>query len=230
MKFQEDLTIEKKYLNLVHMCIYDVEKDKHGMITGISTFFSINNILLQFTAMYDNIDSDKCVFLNDFISGKMKFVLLKGGIWEGEFFKQSQEEKLENIKEIFKEDYNDDMVIWVDEEDRKTKIEEQKHHQKQYIGSQLVNLDSFAEEVVYDSYSTLHAFNLYTHGIIDEKQMLYAMVNILAAEKRVERDMRLNTANENFSAEIRKHLEENKDFLKELFKSERDRKLDETVN
>lgn len=222
MKYQEDLVIEKKYLNLIHMCIYSVEKDKHGMITGISTFSTINNILIQFTAMYDNIDTDMCVFLNDFITGKMKFVLLTGGAWENGLLKQSQKEKLANIKEIFEDDYNDDMIMWIDGEDRKTKREEQDHRQKQYIGSQLVHLDSFAEDVVYDSYSTLHAFNLYTHGIIDEKQMLYAMVNTLAAEKRVERDMRLNTTNENFSAEIRKYLEENKDFWKELFKAGRD--------
>lgn len=94
MKIKGDLTIEEKYLNLIHMCIYDVEKDKHGMITGISTFFSINSILLQFTAIYDNIDSDKCVFLNDFITGKMKFVLFTGGAWESRILKQSQEEKL----------------------------------------------------------------------------------------------------------------------------------------
>lgn len=226
MKFQEDLTIEKKYLNLIHMCIYDVEKDKHGMITGISTFFSINSILLQFTALYDNIDSDKCVVINDFITGKKKFVLITGGAWESGLLKEAQDEELQNLKDIFEEDYTDDMVMWIDDEDRKTKLEEQKHRQKQYIGSQLVNLDSFAEEIVYDSYSALQAFCLYTDGIIDEKQMLYAMVNILSAEKRVERDMRLNTTNEDFSAEIRKHLEENKDFWKELFKAGRDGKLD----
>lgn len=110
------------------------------------------------------------------------------------------------------------MVMWIDNEDRKKKLEEQKHRQKQYIGSQLVNLDSFAEEVVYDSYSTLKAFCLYMDGIINEKQMLYAMVNILAAEKRVERDIKLNDFHETFSKDIKKALEENGDLMKELMK------------
>lgn len=224
MKFQEDLTIEKKYLNLMHMAIYDEKYDKHGIITEISLYPSLTaeRPLLQFNARFDNINDNETILIEDFCNGKLKFVFFTGGMWESGLLKQVQEEELTNIKDVFGTEYNDDMVMWIDEEDRKTKLEEQKHRQKQYIGSELVNLDSFSEEVVYDSYSMLHAFNLYTHGIIDEKQMLYAMVNALAAEKRVERDMRLNTTNESFSAEIRKHLEENKDFWKELFKVGRD--------
>lgn len=90
-------------------------------------------------------------------------------------------------------------------------------------------MDRFAEEIVYDSYSTLKAFCLYTDGIIDEKQMLYAMVNILAAEKRVERDMRINDTHETFSAEIRKALEEHGGVLKELMKGNF-KSINETTN
>lgn len=228
MKCSEDLVIEKKYLNLINRCIYDVEKDKHGIITGLSTLSLIGGIFMEFTARYDNIDSDKHVFLNDFKTGEMKFVLLTGGEWGKGFFKKSQEEQLENIKDVFGNEYRDDMVMWIDECERKTALSKQDHRQKQYIGSQLVNLDSFAEDVVYDSYSTLQAFCLYTDGIIDEKQMLYAMVNILAAEKRVQRDMKIDSTHKTFSEEIRKCFEENKDFWMELIKSENEEKSDGT--
>lgn len=229
MKYQEDLTIEKRYLNLVNRGIYDAEKDKHGIITGMDIMFLTGGAFMELTAMYDNIDSDKHVFLDDFKTGKMKFVFLTGSAWESGFIKESQDEQLENIKDVFGDEYTDDMVMWIDEENRKTALSKQDCMQQWYIGIQLVNLDSFAEEIVYDSYSTLRAFCLYVDGIIDEKQMLYAMVNTLAAEKRVERDMRINDTHETFSAEIRKVLEEHGDLLKELMKGNF-KTNDETTN
>lgn len=230
MKYQEDLVIEKKYLNLINMAIYDVRKDKHGIISKISVNGGFGGCYITFHAYWDGINNHDIILLDDFAKGDMKFVLFTGSTWENGILKQTQNEATENIKNVLGDKYTDDIIMWIDAEDRKTKMSEQNHRLHQYIGEKLINLDSFAEEVVYDSYSTLQAFCLYTDGIIDEKQMLYAMVNILDAEKRVERDMRLNTTNENFSAEIRKHLEENKNFWKELFKAGRDEKLGEKLS
>lgn len=129
MKYQEDLTIEKKYLNLVNRCIYDVVKNKHGIIKGMDIMFLIGGAFMEFTAMYDNIDSDKHVFLDDFKTGKMKFVFLTGGAWESGFLKESQEEELENIKDVFGDEYTEEMVMWIDEEDRKTALSDQDHRQ-----------------------------------------------------------------------------------------------------
>lgn len=209
MTYKEDLIIEKKYLNLVNMFIYNVGKDMHGMITGIDLLFLINGASIEFTAQYDNINTDHHVFLNDFISGKMKFVFLKGSELESGLIKELQDEQFANIKDIFGKEFTNDMVMWIDEQDRKTALSKQEHRQKKYIGTQLVNLDGFAKEVIYDSYSMFHAFCLYAKGIIDEKQMLYAMVNILAAEKCIGRDIILKDMHEIFLSEARKSTEEN---------------------
>lgn len=218
MKYQEDFVIEKKYLNLINMAIYDVKKEKHGIISKISINGGFGGCYMILYAYWDSINSHDIIMFDDFIKGDIKFVLFDDDRRKEGLFKQVQEEEIENIKTVLGDKYTDDVIMWINEEDRKTQMSEQTHRLHQYIGGKLVNLDSFAEEVVYDSYSTLQAFCLYVDGIIDEKQMLYAMVNILAAEKRVERDRHINETHETFSAEIRKHLEENKDFWKEIMK------------
>lgn len=202
MNFLEDLVIEKKYLNIANVCIYNVQKNKHGIISEINISFLVTGAIMQFTAFYDKINDNEHFFINDFITGKMKFVLFKGDKWESGLYKDVQDKELANIKEAFGDDYKDDMIMWIDEKERKIALEEQDHRYQQHIGSELVNLDSFAEEVIYDSYSTLKAFNLYANRIIDEKQMLYAMVNILSAEKRAQNDFYLKNEIENFHEEI----------------------------
>lgn len=212
MFYQENLVIDKKYLNIANACIYNVQKNKHGIISEINISFLVTGAIMQFTAFYDKINDNEHFFINDFIIGKMKFVLFKGDKWESGLYKDVQNKELASIKEAFADDYKDDMIMWIDEKERKIALEEQDHRYQQHIGSELVNLDSFAEEVIYDSYSTLKAFSLYANRIIDEKQMLYAMVNILAAEKRVERDFHLKERNENLA----KHISESFDKFKDL--------------
>lgn len=219
MKYQEDFVINKNYLNLINMAIYDVKNDRHGIISEISVRGGWGGSYMAIYAYWDSINSHNLIMIDDFTKGDIKFVFLTGGCWDSDLFKETQNGQLESVKAVLNDKYTDDMVMWIDAEERKTKMSEQTHRLHQYIGGKLVNLDSFAEEVVYESYSTLQAFCLYVDGIIDEKQMLYAMVNTLAAEKRVERDRHIDETHETFSAEIRKHLEENKDFWKEIMKA-----------
>ena len=79
--------------------------------------------------------------------------------------------------------------------------------------------ESPTKELIFESYSAEKMLCLYMNKVITEEQFLMELVNILAEEKRVQRDMQLNEGVKSFRADIEKVLEDNKEFFVEAIKN-----------
>lgn len=179
MTYQEDFTLEKKYLNLLGKYIYNTETDKFGMITAIS----ISKIGMSLKAYYDSINDDSLVFFEDFKKGTLKFTLIDGGATFGtELHEKYTNEIIDDIKSIFGEEFSEDMIIHVDDDKRKEKNRENEEKEVKNICGKLLNISKVTAEIFYDDYTSREIYMKYTDGKISETEMLYLVCNHLCEE------------------------------------------------
>lgn len=219
MLYQEDMTIDKKYLNIVGVPIYDTVRKLHGILSEISLLSLSNGLYIQYRAFYDDVNNGDTVSKFDFENRTVKFVLLNDKRYKNGFFKEVQDMRTEAIKEFLGEKYTDDCIIWISEEKRKNQLEEQKYREKNKIGNMAKWAESPTKEFIVESYSAMKIFNLYVDKVITEEQFLIELVNILAEEKRVQRDMNLKIGTKSFVKDIEEVFENNKEFFKEALKN-----------
>lgn len=218
MFYQDDMTIDKKYMNIINIPIYNTEKKLHGILSEISLLRLSNGLYIQYKAFYDNVNREDTIYKDDFEKGIVKFVLLNDGNWQKGHLKEMQEMQIQAIKEFLGEDHDKDSVIWISEQERKKQLEEQEYRQKNKIGDCTKWAESATRELIFENYSAIRIFSLYVDEVITKEQFLIELVNILAEEKRVYRDVSLNSGTKSFINDIRKVFDENRDFLKETMK------------
>lgn len=188
MKFQEDLTIEKKYLNLLDKYIYNTETDKFGMITGIS----ISRMGISLRAYYDSLDDDSLVFFDDFKKGILKFTLIDGGVTFGkELHEKYTEQVIDEIKSAFGDEFSEDMIIHVEDDERTRKNRENEEKEKQNISNKLLNISKVTAEIFYDDYTAREIYMKYADDKISETEMLYLICNHLCEEVKRLKDENL---------------------------------------
>ena len=220
MFYEENMTIDKKYLNVLDIPIFDTERELHGILSEVNLLRMANGLYIQYYAHYDNINKRDTVWINDFKEGHIKFVLLNDEIWKTGRLKEAQEMQISAIKEFLGENYTDDSIIWISEQERKDQMAEQEYREKKKIGDFTKWAESATHELIFENYSAMKMFCLYTDKVVTKEQFLIELVNILAEEKRVQRDMQLNGGLKNFTKDIEEVFDKNKDFFREIFKGE----------
>ena len=216
MSFYEDMTIDKKYLNIVDIPIYDTNRKWHGIISEISLLSLSNGFYIQYYAHYDSVHNREIIFSSDFNEGNIKFVLFKDKEYEKGALKESQGEKIKAIKEFLGENYSENSIIWISGRERRDQIEAQKYREIKKMGNELPWSENATREFIFESYSALKLFCLYADGVIKEKRFLRELVNVLANEKRAQKEMSLNTETKSLVEDFRKVFNKNKNVLEEV--------------
>ena len=202
MKYQEDFVLDKKYLNLIDKCIYNTKTDKFGMITAIE----IDGSGIFLKTYYDNMDSDCVAFFGDFEKGKLKFIVIKGLDLPKGIQKDFERETKEDIKLFFGEKFTEDMIMYVEEEKRKAKNEENEQKEIKNIRGKLMNLSKLSAEIFYDNYTALELYKNYTKGNLAETQLLYGICNHLCEEIKYFKDRNLELSMKGFLEEQARFL------------------------
>ena len=221
MFYEENMTVDKKYLNVLDIPIFDTERGLHGILSEVNLLRMASGLYIQYYAHYDNVNKRDTVWIDEFKKGHIKFVLLTDEIWKKGRLKEAQDMWISTIKEFLGEDYTDDSIIWISDQERKKQMEEQEYREKKKIGDFAKWEESPTMEFIYESYSAMKIFNLYVDKVITEEQFLIELVNILAEEKRVQRDMRLNEGVKSLRKDIEEIFAQNKDFCREIFRGEK---------
>ncbi len=217
MIYEDNMAIDKKYLNILNIPIYDTVRELHGILNEINLFCMASGLYIQYYSFYDSVNKKDKVWVDEFKNGRIKFVLLSDKEWKVGKLKEAQEIQIEAIKEFLGENYSEDSIIWISEQERKDQMEEQEYREKKKIGDFTKWAESATHDLIFESYSAMKLFFLYTDRIITKEQFLIELVNILAEEKRVQRDMQLNEGVKNFRKDIEEVLDKNKDFFSEVF-------------
>lgn len=225
MKYYKGLKIESKYLNLINKYIYDTKLDKFGMINSIELSSGMGGVMIMLKAYFDRIDSSRMVFFDDFTNGTIKFTIIGGG----SMLTKGQEEKynqsvIDDIKSAFGEDFREDMIIYIDDDERKERKRENDEKEVQNIGGNLINLKKLSAEIFYDNFTACEAYWKYSNGKLSETEMLYIICNHLCEEIKRLKD-------ENLNYFIAKHAREESELLIDYTnrKIEVDKKINDKI-
>lgn len=179
MTYQEDLTLEKKYLNLLNKYIYNADTDKFGMIIGIE----ITRVGFWLKAYYDQINDNELVFLDDFKRRIVKFTLIDSGLSLGKEEQEAYAKQIvDDIKSVFGEDFSNDMIIHVDDDERTRKNRENDEREKKNIRGKLLNISKITAEIFFDDYTAREVYKKFLDENISETEMLYLVCNHLCEE------------------------------------------------
>lgn len=216
MESNENLKIINKYLNLIEKYIYNTELDKFGMITDVE----ISRIGIYLKAYYDRIHSSEMVLFEDFEKGVLKFAIINGeNIFTKEQNEKYKEKEINDIKQTFGNNFSDDMIMYIDEEERKIRNEEDEQREIQRISMKMINLKKLSAEIFYDNYLCTEAYKKYSKEEITEKEMLYIICNHLCEEVKRLKDENLNYFIEKFRHEQAEFLVDYAKHKKEVDKS-----------
>lgn len=121
------MNIEEKYLRLLHKLIYDKRKNTHGILSSccINRSYCKNGYYWYYLGYMDRIHTEYIFHIEDFISGNVVFLLPFGTLWDEEKYEKIRQQDIKDIKECFGEDFREDMIIKISEEERQKKIKEE---------------------------------------------------------------------------------------------------------
>lgn len=178
------MEIEDKYIKLLGKYIYNKELDKFGRISSLELVY-VFGLWIQFNVFYDTFDSKGILFLQDFLDGKSKFVIINDE--SNHEYKQFFEKQLDDIKSAFENKFLTDMLIYMSNDEWKEKLIEQNKRNVQKLHTDLVFLTDIAEEVLSNDFYSRELYLKFNNGILSETQLLYALVNHIAQEyKRID--------------------------------------------
>ena len=180
MTYSEDFTLDKKYLNILGKHIYNKERDKFGLISSIE----ITNAGIMFRAYYDKFNDNDIVFFNDFKEGKVQFVIISGLCIGKKLEEKSNRETVDDIKCSMGEDFREDMLLYIDDGERKKRMRENDEREIQSIGIKNLNIKKLSAEIFYDDFTCKEAYKRYADGHISETEMLYIICNYLCEEQK----------------------------------------------
>lgn len=219
----EDIKIPKEYFNISNIAIYDTVRKLHGIIVGVKVRFSfITGYYIELESYFDKINNDIVIYADDFLTGKMKFVIItdyKSLMLTQEEQKDLEKSQLKAIKSFLKEKYTDDCIIWIDKEKRDAEMKEQEYRGQEKIGKDIEWAENATKAFILDNYSAMRVFELYKNGVITEYQFLIELVNILANEKRVKYDMDALKDAKVFEERMKAFLEDNKELVEKMIKN-----------
>lgn len=195
------MEIDNKLFKLLGKRIYNTVSCKYGYISEIRIMQGVGGYMVYFNGFYDSYDSESILSINDFKTGALKFILIDmkpSFIFSEEQLDDMQSRLYTEIKEIMGEEFSDDMIIHMTDDEHDEYIRKSKEERIRRIGSDLISLTELSSKVFYDNFSTQRLFTKYKDGVISETEMLYGICNCLCEElQRVKgRELELFTKHE----------------------------------
>lgn len=188
------MEIDDKLFKLIGKRIYNTASNKYGYISEIHIMSGVGGYMVYFNGYYDSFDSESILSINDFKTGALKFVLIDmkpSFIFSEEQLDDVQSRLYAEIKEIMGEDFSDNMIIHMTDDEHDEYIHNEKEGKIRRIGSDLVNLTELSAKVFYDNFSTQRLFTKFKDGVISETEMLYGVCNCLSEELQCVKDREL---------------------------------------
>lgn len=111
------MEIEDKYLKLINLLVHDKRTKSNGIICSLEIDWLIGGFYICYRAMF-NYGSYKSIYVEDFENGNVVFLIPYGrGCMEKEFEEIGKKHK-QAIKEFFGEEFREDMIMEISEEER----------------------------------------------------------------------------------------------------------------
>lgn len=175
------MEIEEKYIKILGKYIYNKELDKFGHISSLELTSGFG-MWIQYRVFYDTFDSNHILFFNDFLEGKVKFTIITSV--ENPDYKEFERKELEDIKSAFWDKYSDDMIMYISDDERKRKNQENAERNVQKLHTDLVSLTDISAEVLSKDFYSRELYLKWKDGALSEKKLLYALVNHISQEYR----------------------------------------------
>lgn len=176
------MEIPDKYTRLLGKYIYHKRLDKFGQINTISITSGFG-YGISLKAYCGKFNDDVLIFFEDFEKGEVQFTLITGI----EALEEYNRNSIDDIKAVFGDKFSDSMLMYIDADERMAHIREEEKRDTQKLHTDLVSLTDVSANVLANDFYSRELYLKYKSGVIDEKQMLYAIVNHLSQEyKRVD--------------------------------------------
>lgn len=175
---KNSLEIDKKYLNVLGIPIYNTGIKQHGILSDLSIKNVIGGYILKYTAFFSVMYPDMTVFKEDFANGDVKFVLIDSDHGD-DWYKNHC---IESIKAFMDDEFSEDVVMRISEDERSAQIRDQETNEIFSVNKCLNKFDFMDSQVIHGNYYLLRLYRWYKDGIISENQMLYGFVNAMFSE------------------------------------------------
>lgn len=117
------MELEDKHLKLLNLLIHDKRIDRNGMLCSIEIEKFGNSYWLSYRALFDG-SRYNIIHIEDIEKGNVVFLIPYGvGYMEEEFAKMGEEYK-QIVKEFFGDNFREDMIMEISEEERQAQIRE----------------------------------------------------------------------------------------------------------
>lgn len=116
------MEVEDKYFSLLNLLVYDKRAKECGMISSLKFDKLIGGVCVYYEAYY-HCGKYRSVFVEDIKSGNVVF-LIPFSVYEydRELYKQMGEAFISAVKEFFGEEFREDMIMEISEEERQEEI------------------------------------------------------------------------------------------------------------
>lgn len=178
------MTIDKELL-LVGKTVYNKRLDKFGYISSLELQYGFGGCYIQYKVFYDTFNDNLSLFVEDFKKNKVQFVIIDFPEL-GEAGDEYNERQIEDIKEFFEDDFSEDMIIYVTEDEKKANDDKNKKRNTLMLHTDLVDLTDVSNEVFADDFYSRELYKSYKDGVLTKEEMMFAIINHLSQElKRV---------------------------------------------
>lgn len=117
------MVIDDKYFKLLNVLIYDKRRKMNGILSSLDIMgFANGEYLVSYKAYMSKPHSNVYIFVEDFMKGNVVFLLPFGVNYLVKEMEWLAEQHLAQIKEFFKEDFREDMIMRISEEERREEI------------------------------------------------------------------------------------------------------------
>lgn len=117
------MLINDKYFKLLNVLIYDKRVRMNGIISSLDVMkLTDGNYLISYKAYMTKRNSDVYIFVEDFEKGNVVFLLPFGVSYMVKEMEELAERHMKKIKEFFGENFREDMVMRISEDDRQNEI------------------------------------------------------------------------------------------------------------
>lgn len=116
------MEIDEKYLNLLHILIYDKRTNENGIISSFVITQYIGGIGFSYQAYMNGQKPNATIFVEDFEKGNVVFLLPFGTGYMDKEMEEMAEQHTKRIKEFFGDKFRDDMIVRISEDERQAEI------------------------------------------------------------------------------------------------------------
>lgn len=188
------MEIDDRAFKMLGKRVYNTQTKKEGYISEIKILSGVGGYILYYNAYYDKFDNEAILSVSDFKAGVLKFVLFKSEpsiLFSEEQLDSFNSMMLSEIKEIIGEEFTDDMIVYMTDDEHDEHIRDEKENKIRWIGNDLVRLTELSASVFYDNYQAQALYTKYKEGVISETEMLYGVCNFLCEELKRTKDREL---------------------------------------